>query len=97
MLNSIILIQPYLAGLVCHNPNPLQFLLIVALVGGCVVFSGAGAVAIASIATTMIGLIITGASVATIAAAVTGDVAVAGGSLEIIGGMVYAIKGILGC
>ncbi len=97
MLNSIILIQPYLAEAICPNPNPLQFLLIVALVGGCVVFSGAGAVAIASISTTIIGLIIGGASVATIAAAVTGDVAVAGGSLEIIAGMVYAIKGILGC
>ncbi|MDY6803442.1 MAG: hypothetical protein SXA11_06495 [Cyanobacteriota bacterium] len=97
MLNSIILIQPYLAGAICQNPNPLEWVLIVALVGGCVVFSGAGAVAIASVAGTMVSLIIAGSSLATIAAAVTGDAALAGGALEIIAGMVIAIKGILGC
>ncbi len=77
MLNSIILIQPYLAGLMCHNPNPLEWAIIIALVGGCAVFSGAGVVATVSIATTVVSLIMAGDSIAAIAATITTNVAVA--------------------
>ena len=97
MLNSIVLIQPYLAGLMCHNPNPLEWALIIALVGGCAVFSGAGVVATVSIATTIVTLIIAGEPIAAIAAAITSNIAVALASIEGVAQVVYAIKEVLGC
>jgi hypothetical protein len=85
------------AGGVCHSPNPFELTLIVALIGGIGVFSVGSGIAIVSMANTIVALLISGASIGAVVAAVSGNAAATGGSLEVITQMVLTIKGILGC
>jgi hypothetical protein len=85
------------AGGACHSPNPFELTLIVALMGGIGVFSVASGIAIVSMANTIVALLISGASIGAVVAAVSGNAAATGGSLELITQMVLTIKGILGC
>lgn len=82
----------------CQPPNPLQWGIIIGLVAttGLVAVVAAG-VTVASIATTLVTMIMASSSIETIAAAITGDVATGGGLTTIIAGLVVSIRGILGC
>jgi hypothetical protein len=84
-------------GAACHAPNAFELTLIVALMGGIGVFSIASGIAITSMASTIVGLLLSGASVSAIVAAISGNAAATGGSLELITHMVFMIKAILGC
>lgn len=84
----------------CHSPNPLEWTIIIAIIGAILVGSGIAATGIASIASTVITMLIAGSSMEAISAAVVGTLqtfGVIGGSLEVVAQLVYAVKSILGC
>lgn len=85
-------------GETCSAPNPLQWGIIIGLVAtaGLVAIAAAG-VTTASIATTIVTMIMAGASIETIAAAIAGDAATGGNLVAVIGTIVVAIKGVLSC
>ena len=85
----------------CSTPDALQWIAITALVAASIgavgVFAVSSAVAIASVATSIVHGILTGASIAAIAAAIQVDLQTTGISLGLIATMVGAIQEILGC
>ena len=85
------------AGATCTSPNPLEWIAIVGLIAGAGIFSVSTGVAGFALAATMIDLISTGASVPTIATAVSGQAMAGAGSVDILASIILSIKGILGC
>jgi hypothetical protein len=92
-----ILLLGSVVGDACQAPNPIELALIIALISGIGVFSIASGLAIVSVVNTIVALLLSGASVGAIVAAISGDAVVTSGSLEVITQMVIMIKGILGC
>lgn len=93
---------PVLIGQVqmCHSPNPLEWTIIIATVGGILVLSGVGAAGIASVAGMLVPMLVSGASIEAITASVTAalqTITTIGASLEVVAQLVYAVKVILGC
>ncbi len=84
-------------GSSCANPSLWQLPIIISLVVGSGVFIASTGVGIAGIATTLVGLIMAGASLDTIAATLGVHLATVAGSMEILGGLIGAIRGVLGC
>lgn len=85
---------------VCHSPNPLEWTIIIAIVGAISVGSGIAATGIVSIASTVITMLIAGASIETISAAVAAMLNTIGAttaSLELVAVLVNGVKNILGC
>ena len=83
-------------GSSCAEPSWWHLSIIIGLVtasGVVLVSTGVGLVGIATTATTMVGLIMTGASLDSVAAALGVHLTIVGGSLEILGGLIIAIKG----
>jgi len=83
-------------GSSCAEPSWWQLSIIIGLVtasGVVLVGTGVGLVGIATTATTIVGLIMTGASLDSVAAALGVHLTIVGGSLEILGGLIIAIKG----
>jgi hypothetical protein len=99
MFSHILGIFPIILGGLgtCSNPNPLQWLLIISLIGASGLLAVTSGAAVVAVATTIIPLIIAGATIAEIAAAITGHAALAAGALEILTGLVIGITNILGC
>lgn len=84
-------------GSSCAEPSWWQFLIIIGLVAASGLFVASAGVGIAGIATTLVGLIMAGASLDAIAAALGGHLGVAGSSLNILSILIGAIRGVLGC
>ncbi|MBD2244843.1 hypothetical protein [Nostoc sp. FACHB-888] len=85
---------------VCHSPNPLEWTIIIAIVGAISVGSGIAATGIVSIASTVITMLIAGASMEAISAAVgamLNTIGAATASLELVAVLVNGVKNILGC
>ncbi|MCC5650716.1 hypothetical protein LC609_12905 [Nostoc sp. XA013] len=85
---------------VCHSPNPLEWTIIIAIVGAISVGSGIAATGIVSIASTVITMLIAGASMEAISAAVGAMLNTIGAttaSLELVAMLVNGVKNILGC
>jgi hypothetical protein len=99
MFSHILGIFPIILGGLetCSNPNPAQWLIIIALIGASGLLAVASSSAFVAVATTIIAMIIAGETIADIAAAITSSVAVSAGGLEILSGLVVTIKNILGC
>lgn len=95
-LSQIVIGQVY-AGAACHAPNPFELTLLVALIGAVGVFSVGSGIAIVSMASTIATLLVSGASISAVVAAISGNATATGVSLEVITQMVLIIKGILGC
>ena len=84
----------------CRSPNPLEWSIIIAIVGAISVGSGIAATGILSIASTVITMLIAGASMEAISAAVGAMLNTIGAttaSLELVGMLVNGVKNILGC
>ncbi|MBD0265114.1 MAG: hypothetical protein ICV78_21040 [Tolypothrix sp. Co-bin9] len=99
---NIIHFIPVLIGQIqmCHTPNPLEWTIVIVTVGAILVGSGIAATGIVSIASTVITMLIAGASMEAISAAVAGTLqtfGVIGGSLELVAVLVNGVKTILGC
>jgi len=99
MFSYILGIFPIILGGLgtCPDPNPAQWLLIISLIAASGLLAVASGAAVVAVAATIIPLIIAGATIAEIAAAITGHAALAAGSLEILTGLVIGIRNILGC
>ncbi|VXD19340.1 membrane hypothetical protein [Planktothrix serta PCC 8927] len=99
MFSHIIGIFPIIFGGLgsCSNPNPVQWLLIISLIGASGLLAVASSSAFVAVAATMIPMIIAGETIADILTAITGSVAVSAGGLEILTGLVLTIKNMLGC
>ncbi|HYX15361.1 MAG TPA: hypothetical protein VE944_13540 [Nostoc sp.] len=85
---------------VSHSPNPLEWSIIIAIVGTVSVGSGIAATGIVSIASTVITMLIAGASMEAISAAVGAMLNTIGAttaSLELVAVLVNGVKNILGC
>ena len=84
-------------GGTCSSPNPFQWIVIVALVGAagvCTVSTGVGAIAIAS---TIVTLLCSGASIAFIVAEIGVSTGTAANSSAALLSLVAVIRSILGC
>ena len=85
----------------CNNPNPSEFMLIVAavtgMVGALVVLVPASAITMVFMATTIVEMIMTGATLESIAAAMAAQLGAAGISLGLVSQLVEKIQGIMGC
>jgi energy-converting hydrogenase Eha subunit C len=99
MFSHILGIFPIILGGLetCSNPNPVQWLLVISLIGASGLLAVASSSAFVAVAATMIPMIIAGETIADILTAITGSVAVSAGGLEILTGVVFGIKNILGC
>ncbi|CAD5950407.1 hypothetical protein [Planktothrix agardhii] len=99
MFSHILGIFPIILGGLetCSNPNPAQWLIIIALIGASGLLAVASSSALVAVAAIMIPMLIAGETIADIAAAITSSVAVSAGGLEILTGLVIGIKNILGC
>ena len=80
----------------CHSPNPSEFMLIVAEVTGILlalgVFVTASAFTVLSLATTIVGMIIAGATLEAIAGAIAAQLGPASISLGVVSQLVEQIK-----
>ncbi|MCC5630165.1 hypothetical protein [Nostoc sphaeroides] len=84
----------------CHSPNPLEWTTVIAIVGAILAGSDIAATGIVSISSTVITMLIAGASMETISAAVGAMLNTIGAttaSLELVAVLVNSIKSILGC
>ncbi len=84
----------------CHSPNPLEWTIIIAIVGAISVGSGIAATGIVSIASIVITMLIAGASMEAISAAVGAMFSTIGAttaSFELVAMLVNGVKNILGC
>ncbi|MCM0592028.1 MAG: hypothetical protein KA716_18225 [Gloeotrichia echinulata DEX184] len=84
----------------CHNPDPIQWPIIISAIGGILVFSGVGATVIASVASTVVTMLVAGSSFETIAGATASllhTISTINVSLELVARLVNAVKTILGC
>ncbi len=85
----------------CHSPNLIESILIVAavtgMVGGLVVLVPASAVSMVFLATTIVHMIMTGATLESIAAAIAAQLGAVAMSLGLVSQLVEQIKGIMGC
>ena len=95
------LIAVGLFATLCHSPNPIESMLIVAavagMVGGLVVLVPASAVTMVFMATTIVQMIMTGATLESIAGAIAAQLGAVGMSLGLVSQLVEQIKGIMGC
>jgi len=85
---------------VCHSPNPLEWTIIIATVGGILAVSGIAATGIFSISSTVITMLIAGASIETISAtigAMLNTIYAASASVGLVAELVNGVKSILGC
>jgi len=97
MIELMPLMPLYFAEAMCHNPNLFEFALIVSLVSATFVASAASGVAFASIAFTLVELLVSGEAITTIATILSGDLGAAGVGMGMIYNLIYAIRNILGC
>lgn len=81
----------------CHNPNPFEWTLIISLVSAVSVFSVLSGAALVTMSTTIVSMILAGASISAILAVIAGDATVTGGLMELISILIISIKSILGC
>ncbi|MFB8797734.1 MAG: hypothetical protein U7126_26715 [Microcoleus sp.] len=85
----------------CHSPNLMESMLIVAavtgMVGGLVVLVPASAVTMVFMATTIVQMIMTGATLESIAGAIAAQLGAVAMSLGLVSQLVEQIKGIMGC
>ncbi|MEH2074976.1 MAG: hypothetical protein V7K57_11380 [Nostoc sp.] len=84
----------------CHSPNPLEWTIVTVTVGAILVGSGIAATGIVSIASTAITMLIAGASIEVISAALGGmfnTITATTASLELVAMLVNGVKSILGC
>ncbi|MBN4002602.1 hypothetical protein [Nostoc sp. LPT] len=91
---------PIIFILACHSPNPLEWSIIIAIVGAISVGLGIAATGIVSIASTVITMLIGGASMEAISATVRGMLSTIGAttaSLELVAVLVNGVKNVLGC
>lgn len=84
-------------GSSCANPSLWQLSIIIGLVASSGVILASTGVGIAGIATTLVALITTGASLEAISTALGTHIAVAYTSMEILVGLISAIRWVLGC
>ncbi|MCF2147430.1 hypothetical protein IQ276_013585 [Desmonostoc muscorum LEGE 12446] len=85
---------------VCHSPNPLEWTIVIAIIGAILAGSGIAATGIVSIASTVITMLIAGASIEAISAAIGGmlnTIGAATASVQLVAMLVNAVKSILGC
>ncbi|MEH2413419.1 hypothetical protein [Nostoc sp.] len=84
----------------CHSSNPLEWTIVIFIVGGISVGSGIAATGIVFIASTVITILIAGASIEAISAAVAAmvnTITATTASLELVTVLVNGVKSILGC
>jgi len=86
----------------CDSPNPLESMLIVAavagMVSGLVVLVPVSAITMVGLATTIVDMIMAGATIESIGAAIAAQLAAVGISLEFVSYFVEKIEGIImGC
>ncbi|MHC5725335.1 MAG: hypothetical protein ACYT04_47675 [Nostoc sp.] len=84
----------------CHSPNPLEWTIVIVIVGAILAGSGIAATGILSISSTVITMLIAGASMETISAAVgamLNTIYAAGASVQLVAMLVNGVKSILGC
>jgi hypothetical protein len=85
----------------CHSPNPLESILIVAalagMVLGLVLLVPVSAVTMIFLANTIVDMIMAGATVESIGAAITAQLGTVGISLQVVSQFVEYIKDIMGC
>lgn len=91
---------PIIFILACHSPNPLEWSIIIAIVSAISVGSDIATTGILSIASTVITMLIAGASMEAISAAVGAMLNTIGAttaSFELVAMLVNGVKSILGC
>lgn len=81
----------------CTPPNPFEWVAIIALISGSGVLSIVTGAAAFSIGSTIVSMIISGASIATITAAISGDAIASAGGADLLGYLIAGIIKILGC
>ncbi|MEH1808644.1 hypothetical protein [Nostoc sp.] len=84
----------------CHSPNPLEWTIVIAMIGAILAGSGIAATGILSISSTVITMLIAGASMETISAAVgamLNTIYAATASVQLVAMLVNGVKSILGC
>ena len=84
----------------CHSPNPLEWTIVIAIVGAILAGSGIAATGILSISSTVITMLIAGASMETISAAVgamLNTIYSVTASVQLVAMLVNGVKSILGC
>ncbi len=90
-----------LLATLCHSPNPLESILIVAalagMVLGLVLLVPVSAVTMIFLATTIVDMIMAGATVESIGAAIAAQLGTVGISLQVVSQFVEYIKDIMRC
>lgn len=84
-------------GSSCANPSVWQLSIIIGLVASSGLILASTGVGLLGIANILVGLIMAGASLDAIAAALTTHLVVVGSSIGILAPLISAIRGILGC
>ncbi|MCC5639346.1 hypothetical protein LC593_26690 [Nostoc sp. CHAB 5844] len=85
-------------GSTCQSPGPEQIIVIIGLIFSIIGFSiFSGGIIIYPLTMFLIELVVSGASVESIAAAVVSHFGTSGLSIEVISKMVDAIRSVLGC
>ncbi|MBD2069969.1 hypothetical protein H6F93_21025 [Leptolyngbya sp. FACHB-671] len=100
LFTELLSLSPVVIGQVAHAcpaPNPFQFAAIVALIGGSGVLAVSTGVGIVGIASTLIGLITTGASIDAILTALGIPLGVTTEAVGVLAWLIGAINQILGC
>ncbi|MEH2375067.1 hypothetical protein [Nostoc sp.] len=85
---------------VCHSHNPLEWTIIIAIVGAILAGSGIAATGILSISSTVITMLIAGTSMETISAAIGAmfnTISATTASVQLVAILVNGVKSILGC
>ena len=81
----------------CHNPNPFEFALIISLVGAVSIFSVLSGAALVTMSTTIVSMILAGASTGAILAIIVGDATGTETLMGLIFTLIVGIKSIMGC
>jgi len=81
----------------CTEPSGWRLSIIIGLVAASSIVLGSTGVGLVGIATTLVGLTAAGASLDAIATALGVHLTTVGGSLEVLGVLINAIRRVLGC
>lgn len=95
-VNQIVIAQ-VIADSYCSNPSIPQYAAIIALILGSGVISVVGGISILALATTLTTLILSGANIEALTAAIAAQLGAVATSTEIVAYLYQGIKNILGC
>ena len=82
---------------VCTPPNPFEWVAIIALISGAGILSAVTGTALIGVASTIVTMLIHGASISAIVAAISADTLVTVGGTEALTSLIISIMSILGC